>query len=139
MAPLSILPGRVRFEDERLIGNKQLSRHLETRIAALSGVHHVSATYRTGRILVEFNEFQITQDDLASCITEALSCEVPPVSATCTAEPTAQVMAAKDTLFSSGDILADMALHLLLPAPFDMLLPALGSSLRRDQPLPCTP
>lgn len=54
MAPLSILPGRVRYEDKRLCGNRR-------------------------------------------------------------------------------SIFADMALHLLLPAPFDILLPAIGPTFRREQ------
>lgn len=139
MAPLSILPGRVRFEDKRLIGDRERSRHLEAEIAELPGVHLVSATHRTGRILVEFNEHQLTHDDLVTRISETLSCEVPPAAVTQYKEAAISAMPAKNPLFSSSDILTDVALHLLLPAPFDILLPALGSTFRRGQSLPCTP
>lgn len=134
MAPLSILPGRVRFEDARLFGNKIRSRHLEAKIAALPGVHLVSATHRTGRILVEFNEFQLTHNDLVARLGETLSCEIPFTDAgnKGAEEPTKP---GKNSSLLSSSTLADVALHLLLPAPFDLLLPAFGSTFRRDQSL----
>jgi hypothetical protein len=133
MAPLSILPGRVRFADERLIGNKERSRHLEAEIGVLPGVKLVRAAHRSGRILVEFNEMQLPHDELVARIREALAGEVPPMESR---HPVAAVPPRPDKkqppLFSRS-ILADVALHLLLPGPLDLLLPALGPSLRRGQ------
>ncbi|OGT98770.1 MAG: hypothetical protein A2X80_09865 [Geobacteraceae bacterium GWB2_52_12] len=130
MAPMSILPGRVRFEDKRLFGNRQLSRHLETTIAAVPGVLLISSSHRTGRILVEFNEGQLTRDDLVARIKETLACEipVPEKSAPLPTAPTSP----KGPSFFSGSMLADVALHLLLPAPLDLLLPAIGPTHREQ-------
>ena len=135
MAPLSILPGRVRFEDKQLFGNSQRSRHLETTIAAVPGVLLISSSHRTGRILVEFNEGHLTRDDLIARIKGALACEVP-VSESSNPLPTASISPAKAPAFFSGSMFADMALHLLLPAPFDLLLPAIGPTFRREQASP---
>ena len=133
MAPLSILPGRVRFEDERLIGNKERSRHLEAEIGVLPGVKLVTATHRTGRILVEFNEMQLTHDELVARIREVLAGEVPLMESRNQVAAVPPRPEKEPPLFSSS-ILADVALHLLLPGPFDLLLPALGPSFRRGTP-----
>jgi len=132
MAPLSILPGRVRFEDERLVGNEKRSRHLEAKIALIPGVNHVSATHRTGRILVEFNEVQLPHDDLVVRISESLSCDIPMTEAPAK-DSAAPAMPLKKHVLTSSDLLTEMALHLLLPAPFDILLPAIGTTFRRGQ------
>lgn len=132
MAPLSILPGRVRFEDLRLIGNETLSRYLETAARRMTGVSQVSASHRTGRILVEFSEDRISRDDLANGIRELLLID-PPLTEAAESSATAAAMPDSPPLLSSRQILTDMALHLLLPAPFDLLLPAVGSAFRRNQ------
>ena len=131
MAPLSILPGRIRFEDKRLCGDRQRSRHLETTIAAVPGVLLISSSHRTGRILVEFNEGHINRDDLVDRIRGALTCEVP-LPETSNPLPMATGPAQAPSFFS-GSMFADMALHLLLPAPFDLLMPAIGPTFRREQ------
>lgn len=136
MAPLSILPGRVRFEDKRLVGNRGRSRHLEAEIAVISGVRLVSASHRTGRILVEFSEGQLTRDELVARIREALTCDVP-VTESGARMGASPAMPGKEPSFLSGNIIADVALHLLLPAPFDLLLPAIGSAFQRGQAQPC--
>jgi len=134
MAPLSILPGRVRFEDPRLVGNETLSRHLETNIAVMAGVDLVSASHRTGRILVEFSEAQLTRDELVAHISGVFSLDVPFPDSTARKSKVPE----KEFLLS-GSILADVALHLLLPAPFDLLLPAFGSSFQRGRTQHCIP
>lgn len=134
MAPLSILPGRVRFEDRRLFGNRQRSRHLETTIAAVPGVLMISSSHRTGRILVEFNELQLSRENLVQHIKGALHGDIPlATSDTSTMTP---AIPGKTPAFFSGSMFADMALHLLLPAPLDLLLPAIGPTFRREQASP---
>ncbi len=122
MAPLSILPGRVRFADSRLIGNESLALHLESRICLVPGVSLVSAGYRTGRILVEFNELYVGRDEIAQRINAELQGDQPLVE--CRIAATTAATPAKDSPLSPRHILADIALHLILPAPFDLLLPA---------------
>lgn len=138
MAPLSILPGRVRFEDVRLTGSKERSWHLEAAIAVIPGVRLVSASHRTGRILVEFCEVQLDHDDLVARIRETLSCDLP-LAATRAKGAAAPTMPEKEQPFFSRNILADVALHLLLPAPFDLLFPAVESAFRRGQSQYCSP
>ena len=135
MAPLSILPGRVRFEDKRLFGNSLRSRHLETTIAAVPGVLTISSSHRTGRILVEFNEMQLSREDLVERIKGGLDGEVPVIE-TCDTSTMSPAIPGKTPAFFSGSMFADMALHLLLPAPFDLLLPAIGPTFRREQARP---
>lgn len=131
MAPLSILPGRVRFEDVRLTGNKERSCHLEAKIAVIPGVRLVSASHRTGRILVEFCEGQLAHDDLVARIKETLSGDIP-LTDNSTREAAVPALPEKEHPFLSRNIFADVALHLLLPAPFDLLLPAVESAFRRE-------
>lgn len=138
MAPLSILPGRVRYEDERLTGNKERSCRLEAEIAVIPGVSLVSASHRTGRILVEFSEGQLAHDDLVARIRETLSCDVPLTESSARGAE-APAMPEKEQPFLSRNILADVALHLLLPAPFDLLFPAVESAFQRGQSRYSTP
>lgn len=138
MAPLSILPGRVRFEDPRLVGNETLSRHLESKITELAGVDLVSASHRTGRILVEFNEDQLVRDDLVARIGLTLAGAVT-VMESGDKRIKVPAMPGKESPFLSGSFLTDIALHLLLPGPLDLLLPAIESAFKRGQPQPCTP
>lgn len=132
MAPLSILPGRVRYEDARLTGNKERSCRLEAEIAAIPGVSLVSASHRTGRILVEFSEGQLAHGELVARIRETLSCDAP-LTENVARETAVRTIPEKDRPFLSGNILADVALHLLLPAPFDLLFPAVESAFQRGQ------
>jgi len=127
MAPLSILPGRVRYADSRLIGNESLACHLESRICQLPGIRLVSASHRTGRVLVEFNECHVSRDDLAQRINSMLS-DAPCHCRWTTGALCTPVARGKHSPFAPDRILADMALHLILPAPFDLLLPALRRS-----------
>ncbi len=120
MAPLSILPGRVRFADGRLIGNEALSRHLETG-ACLAGISQVSASHRTGRILVEFDEQVVDRAAIARHITVMLGNgrTIPETVGRATPGPVPD----REAVFVPRRLLADVALHLLLPAPFDLLVP----------------
>ncbi|OGT97979.1 MAG: hypothetical protein A2079_08260 [Geobacteraceae bacterium GWC2_48_7] len=136
MAPLSILPGRVRFEDRRLIGNGALSRHIEAKLCGTDGVNLVSVSHRTGRILVQFSEERISRDNLTHIIREMFSID-PSLMESKNKAMTA--IPEKTSGLFRGQILADMALHMLLPAPFDLLLPAVGSAFRRGQPIAVTP
>lgn len=123
MAPLSILPGRVRYADSRLLGNEPLVVHLENSLGLMPGIELVSASHRTGSILVEFNEAAVDRERIAGRISSLLA-EAEPVPATMVRAAAAQ----RTSLTTPGRIIADMALHLILPAPLDLLLPALRRS-----------
>lgn len=72
-APLSVVPGRIRFEDPSLLGQVQVCRHLQKRIIKMEGVIDASVNHRTGRILVKFDESRIGKDDFKGIIEEILN------------------------------------------------------------------
>lgn len=56
MAPLSMLPGRIRLEDRSLVGNVRDCRSLEASVRCMEGVLEASVNPRTGRITVKYDE-----------------------------------------------------------------------------------
>ncbi|WP_333654144.1 HMA2 domain-containing protein [Dissulfurispira sp.] len=72
MAPLSILPGRVRFESPGIVGQLKTCSSLRESICRLDGVLDASVNYRTGRILVKFNEYAADGDKIAGKIKELI-------------------------------------------------------------------
>lgn len=56
MAPLSMLPGRIRLEDRSLVGNVRDCRGLEASVRCMEGVFEASVNPRTGRITVKYDE-----------------------------------------------------------------------------------
>ena len=131
MAPLSIIPGRVRYETPLLIRQQQLCRHFERKIMAIDEVLEVSASHRTGRILVKFDENRIARHDLTAQIEKALikseGVEDIPVESDCLPK-------SKRTDQQKGNtshLLLDAVAHAILPKPFDILVPAAVSVFRR--------
>ncbi|MBF8278108.1 MAG: hypothetical protein HW390_3181 [Candidatus Brocadiaceae bacterium] len=68
MAPLSIMPGRIRYESKYLVGKLHICRYLQERIINLKGLTAVTVNHRTGRVLVEFDEKQIDRQSLTQHI-----------------------------------------------------------------------
>lgn len=69
MSPLSILPGRIRYENTYLMGKMYACRYLqECIISYLKGLVEVIVNHRTGRILVRFDEKQIDRQALIQYI-----------------------------------------------------------------------
>ncbi len=68
MSPLSVLPGRIRFENWCLIGKAHVCEYLQQRIGEIAGVIETSANQRTGRVLVWYDEKHIEGQDLARLI-----------------------------------------------------------------------
>ncbi|ADI86015.2 hypothetical protein KIP69_15875 [Geobacter sulfurreducens] len=128
MAPLSVLPGRVRFETCRLVGCEEECILLEESILSMHGVMEASASHRTGRVLVRFDEALVTRVDIEERLTRTLE------SVTAGERRTGAVPARRknvDSGSSAGHFIVEMALHTLLPAPLDLLLPAAAAVLRR--------
>ena len=131
MAPLSVLPGRLRFETNSLIGGEDGCLFLEGSILSLKGVSEVSASHRTGRILVIFDENLVSRSEIEEHLDRALQTvlmlkerglEIPRLK-----------HAAPSRGASSngvGHFMMEMALHAFLPAPLDLLLPA-ATAFRR--------
>ncbi len=51
----TVVPGRARFKVPGLYHSETLKRHLESQLAAKSGIHKVTASSLTGNVLVSFN------------------------------------------------------------------------------------
>ncbi len=130
MAPLSVLPGRLRVECEAILGRREISCALEHRITRTSGVHAATVNFRTGRVLVRFDETITSRCELGEKIEALLrdlqtggDCLDPAPAGV--AEP---VVAASKTF--GRKLLLDLAVNAILPRPFDLLVPAI-SALRR--------
>lgn len=134
MAPLSILPGRIRFEAYFLKGQGELCRFLEQEVAAIEGVFEVEANRRTGRILVKFDEEVLCQDILISRLEQMLAtCKVCP---NLKAELPGRYGASSEesegvTSSLPCQLLVDLAMNALMPRPLDLILPAALALLRR--------
>ncbi|MCL4501255.1 MAG: hypothetical protein M1438_05290 [Deltaproteobacteria bacterium] len=134
MAPLSILPGRIRFESYLLKGQRALCRFLEQEVAAIEGVFEVEANRRTGRILVKFDEEVLNQDILINRLEKMLATckECPNLQA----EPPGRCgeSGEKSEGITSSlpcQLLVDLAVNALMPRPLDLILPAALALLRR--------
>ncbi len=134
MAPLSILPGRIRFESRSLIGKHEQCLQLEQLLRSWSEVQDVLANHRTGRVLVRFDEEAISREDLTKEISELLAtgkcfrqAPEPATSALSQDQPARPVRSGHLT----RHLLRDMVAHAILPAPLDLLVPTALAALRR--------
>ena len=131
MAPLSVLPGRVRFESSRLIGWKEECLLLEESLRAMPGVSEASASSRTGRVLVRFNEDLISRPAIEEELTRAMQAVTDGTVKGKTAPVGRKAAAVGASSPSAGHFVMELALHTLLPAPLDLLLPAAATVFRR--------
>ena len=129
MAPLSVLPGRLRFEAKCLISNGAGCDLLEKSLLSLRGVTEISSSHRTGRILIKFDEDVVSSAAVEEQLSEALR------SAGQQKQQALQNMgsrrgSARGDASGVGHFVMEMALHAFLPAPLDLLLPA-ATALRK--------
>lgn len=130
MAPLSVLPGRVRFEAGILTGSEEGCDFVEGKMISLEGVIEASASHRTGRVLVRYDESLVTRSDIEGHMRSALQAVATP------GEKEAMVKSHRRRTSSrgvsgTGSFLMEMALHALIPAPLDLLFPAAATVFRR--------
>lgn len=134
MAPVSILPGRIRLETPFLAGRPEECGRLERRLTALDGVREVSANFRTGRILVRFDEETVQREELLRQFAQLLS-GLEQEDAVGTARPgtAADKGPARGGLSSkvARHLLWDAVAHSLLPGPFALLVPTAVAAFRR--------
>ncbi len=130
MAPLSILPGRVRFETRSVIGYLDRAISIKEQIQAVKGVSEVSVSHRTGRILVVFDDNAFTRKEIEQRIEAAVQTAVGNFSKT-TIAYSAQRKTASESNFQAGQFVLDMALHALIPAPLDFFLPVAANVFRK--------
>ncbi|HWI41489.1 MAG TPA: hypothetical protein VNX25_08380 [Verrucomicrobiae bacterium] len=122
MAPLSITSGRIRLECGELAGHPGRCRLLERGLSATQGIREASANHRTGRLLLLFDESVHTREQAMAVAREALRV-VKDAPEGVVAAAGNETPSRRDQLIS-GDLFWDVALHLLVPAPLDFLLPA---------------
>lgn len=134
MAPLSILPGRIRLEAPQLTGRPQACRCLERQLAGLDGVQEAAVNFRTGRMLVRFDETAIQREALLPQMAQALAAADRddadhPVWNDVAEKP----VSGKDGFSSqvARHLLVDAVTHALLPGPLGLLLPTAVAALRR--------
>ncbi|MEW6593630.1 MAG: HMA2 domain-containing protein [Thermodesulfobacteriota bacterium] len=132
MAPLSILPGRIRLATKGLMGRWDGCCLLEGKLRAVEGVTHASANPRTGRILISYDETLASRDDIENEVRKALQDIDAADEQKSERHPPFRRRALDIAVPSpTGHVLMDVALHVLLPAPLDLLLPAAATLLRR--------
>lgn len=131
MAPLSILPGRVRFETSRLVGCPEECILLEEALLSMPGVIEASASHRTGRLLVRFDESLVTRGDVEEGVGKALQAAAAGERKTGAVPVRRKSPAGGAPTSSAGQFVMEVALHALLPAPLDLLLPAAATVFRR--------
>ena len=119
MAPLSVLPGRVRFESSDITGRVVVCRHLQNSLRGMDGLLGVSVNSRTGRILVEFNEDIIDRHAIRMQIDEII--KSAPLG-----NGNYYLYSGRGREASSGIIgyaVLEMLARSVLPRPFNVLLP----------------
>lgn len=131
MAPLSVLPGRVRFEISRLIGWKEECLLLEESLRAMPGVSEASASSRTGRVLVRFDEDLVSRVAIEEELMRAMKAATDGTAKRKAAPVGRKAALVAASSSSAGHFVIELALHALLPAPLDLLLPAAATVFRR--------
>jgi heavy-metal-associated domain-containing protein len=127
MSPVSILPGRIRFESLCLVGKERECRHLAECIRSSEGVNEASVNHRTGRVLVTFDEAVISRERLSLQISALMKSSpedmpvLPPTSGIEKSEASAGSVV--------RHVLIDAAAHVLLPRPLNILFPMAMNSI----------
>jgi hypothetical protein len=123
MAPLSIVPGRVRYEISSLVGKKNLCGAFEEAVTATPGVIAVSASHHTGRLLIKYDASMLSPIDLAALLTSLLA-RLEEEGARPAGIPLGRKTSggAKSSR-RTGHLFLDVVAHALLPRPFDFLVP----------------
>ena len=130
MAPVSVLPGRLRLECEEIRNRREICSALESRIRNCPGVVEVAVSFRTGRILVRFDEQVVDRIRLAGQIETLLNTPIPAGEKA----PAVHARTASPASAASGQVARhlffDLLAHAVLPGPLALLAPAV-SVLRR--------
>lgn len=131
MAPLSVLPGRLRFEANCLVGSKEGCASLEESVLSVPGISEASASHRTGRVLVRFDESLITLSEVEEHLGTALRSVAEQKETGAKYLPARRAVPSREATSGVGHFVMEMALHAFLPAPLDLLLPTAATVLRR--------
>jgi len=131
MAVLSTVPGRLRVEAMSLIGNKAASLFVEAMLLSRQGVQAASGSHRTGRVLVLFDEGAVSRSEVEGQLAQVLQAAATHETQAVPSAPVRRPSVHRQTSTrGAGPFGLEMALHALLPAPLDLLLPT-AVALRR--------
>ncbi|MBM4066861.1 MAG: hypothetical protein FJ266_14710 [Planctomycetes bacterium] len=123
MAPLSILPGRIRFESKYLIGKLHICRYMQEHIVSCSnGIIEVAVNHRTGRILVKFDENRIDRQALTQHINHIVKEGEEKVAGgwlVSAEKKNSKIFFTNTTKHALMDVVAQM----ILPKPLNVLVP----------------
>ncbi|MDN3514355.1 MAG: hypothetical protein NG747_08150 [Candidatus Brocadia sp.] len=123
MAPLSILPGRIRFESQYLVGKPHVCEYLKEGIENyFGGITEVTANQKTGRILVKFDERQIDRKTLTQTINQIMKEGLEKAAGGwrfLAEEKKSKPPVTRHTLHALTDVIA----HAILPMPLNALIP----------------
>jgi len=132
MAPLSVLPGRIRFESPDIVGKFKASEYLAKEIERLNGVLEVLVNHRTGRILVKFNEDLADRTIITKGIKEILK-NMPEEQLKIPPHPPLTKGGVGD-LAGAGlfkHALIDAVAYALLPKPLNIILPLAINTIKK--------
>ncbi len=115
---ISNIPGRIRLENTYLIGRKRDCERLEEAITSMDGVQSAKVNSRTGRILICYQYSPSLEKDLHGLLNWRTDLQA-------TASDFALSLSSK-----ARDLFVDLAIHIAVPSPFDMLVPIALKSLR---------
>jgi hypothetical protein len=104
---------------------------LECRIRNCPGVGEVAANFRTGRILVRFDEQVVDRVRLAAQVEALLHAEAPGGEDAPSVRARGARFAGPATGQVARHLLVDAVAHALLPGPFALLLPTAVAAFRR--------
>ncbi len=133
MSTVSKLPGRLRLEINELINKKCHCRVLELKILEIKGVMQTEANYRTGRLLVVFDEGVIDSRELVLKIREILDEMVECNDKEYKMRDAARNNPVRERV-SNGVVHAviDIAGHIFMPKPLNILLPIAVNAMRKN-------
>jgi hypothetical protein len=121
MAPVSVLPGRVRYESMLLIGRESICKRLEKQLLGLEGVISASANHRSGRLLVTFDAKCVSDTTLAERIENEL--RQVGLQAKRAFDQRKRSRSAEFSPQLAGHLMLDVVAHIFLPKPLQLLLP----------------
>jgi copper chaperone CopZ len=135
MSLVSKLPGRLRFKIKEIFNKKQQCSVIELKILEINGVMKVEANHRTSRLLVVFDEAVIDSHELALRTREILDEMVDWLDAgyeTQKSERKGDISSATAATAIIMHAVIDIAGHMLMPKPFNILFPIAVNAMRKN-------
>lgn len=133
MSTVSKLPGRLRLEIKELISKRCHCSVLELKILKIKGMLKVEANHRTGRLLVIFDETVIDSHALVLAIRgildEIVECREDDFKSLYEKNISNSQLF---TLKAIGHAAIDIAGHMLMPKPFNILFPIAVNVMRKS-------